>query len=264
MAYQHILYDVADGVATITLNHPETYNALTQAVLEECNVVLGQLNHDDTIRAVVLTGAGKGFCSGADLAAASADPNFDIARLLRTGLNVSVTQMRTLNKPVIGVINGVAAGAGASLALAADYRLASDKASFVFAAFVNIGVIPDAGLTYFLPRLVGVGKALELVLFADAKNRVDAQQALELGLVNRVVAHDDLLSEARALAVKLAQMPTKAIGWMKQTFYQAGEQSLAEALECEARLQGMAFRTRDCQEGVAAFLEKRPPVFKGN
>lgn len=264
MGYETILYEVADGVATITLNRPESYNALTLGALKEINRAFKNARSDRAVRAVVLTGAGKGFCSGADLAEVSANPDaFDIKEALRTGLNVLTVQIRALEKPVVCAINGVAAGAGASIPLAADYRIASEKAGFVFAAFVNIGLIPDAGLTHMLPQFVGVGKAMELVLFADAKNRVTAEEALKLGLVNRVVAHDDLLSETDVLATRLAQMPTKAIGLTKRALYRASNRSLVEALEYEAQLQGIAFDTEDLREGIAAFLDKRDPVFKG-
>ena len=263
MTDKTVLLEVIDGVATVTLNRPESYNALTRAMPDDINAVLDQCK-DKSIHAVVFTGAGKGFCSGADLAEISADlDNFDIGEMLRAGLNVLTTNLRTLEKPVICAINGVAAGAGASIALATDYRFGSEKASFVFAAFVNIGLIPDAGLTTLLPQLVGVGKALELALVADAKNRLRAEAALSLGIVNRVVAHDDLMTEAQAFAAQLAQMPTRAINMTKQAMYGAYRRSLAEALEYEAELQSSAFQTRDFREGVAAFIEKRAPKFVG-
>lgn len=266
MAYETILYEVKDGVGTITLNRPDTYNSLNLATLKELNQVFTkEISRDPSVRAVLLTGAGKGFSSGADLMEIQANfAQIDITEALRTGLNTIVTAMRTLEKPVLCAVNGVAAGAGGSLCLAADYRIASEKGAFVFAAFVNIGLIPDAGGTYLLQKLVGPAKAFELAMFADAKNRVNAEQAHELGIVNKVVAHDDLMQEAHALASKLATMPTKAIGMTKRAMYRAiSDVSLAEAMDYEAQLQGAAFHTYDFQEGVAAFIEKRDPVFKG-
>jgi 2-(1,2-epoxy-1,2-dihydrophenyl)acetyl-CoA isomerase len=261
---ENILVDVTEGVAEITLNRPESYNSLSLATLEDLKGALKQVSRDQAVRAIILTGAGRGFSSGSDLQELGAKlDEIDVAVVLRDGLNTIAVQMRSLEKPIVCAINGVAAGAGASLALAADYRIASEQASFVFAAFVNIGIIPDGGATYLLEQLIGPARALELALLADAENRLTAQSALEMGLVNRVVAHDDLQAEARSLAAKLAQMPTRAIGMTKRAIYRAAERSLGEALEYEAQLQRAAFRTRDFKEGVTAFLQKRQPVFTG-
>jgi 2-(1,2-epoxy-1,2-dihydrophenyl)acetyl-CoA isomerase len=263
MTYETLLYDVAEGVATITLNRPDSYNALSLKMLDELKGVFRQVERDKAVRAVVLTGAGKGFSTGADLGENGLDALVPVGDLLRNGLNVIVIQIRSLEKPVLCAVNGVAAGASVSLALACDLRIVSDRASFVFAAFVNIGIIPDAGSNWLLPQFVGLGKAMELTLFADGKNRVNAESALELGLVNRVVPHEALAAEAHALALRLTGMPTKAIGLTKRAMYRAAERSLAETLEHEAQLQTVAFQTKDFVEGVTAFLEKRPPVFTG-
>ncbi len=261
MSYEHILYDCTDEVATITINRPETYNSLSIGTIQE--LIKAMKTAGKEARAIILTGNGRGFSSGADLVELNANLDVDITATLRSGLNTLANTMRRVEKPIICALNGVAAGAGSSVPLAADYRIASENASFVFAAFVNIGLVPDGGGTYLLQQIVGPAKALELAMFADAKNRVNAQTALELGLVSKVVAPDELMPEAHRIAAKLASMPTKAIGMTKRAIYKAYERSLAESLEYEAQLQGVSFQTHDFKEGVSAFVEKRPPVFKG-
>ena len=264
MAYETILFEIEEGVATITLNRPEKYNALNVQMYGEIQDALKQCTRNQEIRAVIITGAGKAFSSGADLVELQSQlGTFDISDVLRQGLNRIVISIRELEKPVVAVINGVVAGAGGGLALACDMRIASDKASFVFAAFSSIGIIPDAGTTYFLPQLVGVSKALELSLFADGQNRVSAEEALTLGIVNRVIADEDLAQETQAIGSKLANMATKAVGLTKRAMLKASERSLADALETEAQLQSVTFKTQDFQEGVMAFIQKRPAEFKG-
>lgn len=265
MTYETILYAVSDAMATITLNRPDKYNALNHQMEQELIHVFKQIARDETIRCVILTGAGKGFCSGADLTAIDlTDANFDIGDHLRDGLNRVALAIRALELPVICAINGVAAGAGTGLALACDFRIASYDASFVFAAFVNIGLVPDTGITYFLPKLVGTSKALELALTADARNKVSAEYAHELGIVNHLAPHDDLMDEAHKLAGRLARMATTAVGLTKRAIYRADVQDLAASLETEAQLQTITFRTDDFKEGVTAFIEKRAPQFTGS
>ena len=264
MSYETIVFDITDGVAVITLNRPEKYNAFTQAMYKELLDAQKKVAKDPAVRAVVLTGAGKGFCTGQDLAEFnSPEREGTVGDHLRSTLNILVTNFRSLEKPIICAVNGVAAGAGASMAVACDLRIASDKGSFMFGAFLGVGLIPDAGGTYFLPQLIGVSRALELAMLTDGKNRLEADKALQWGLVNKVVPHDDLLTETMMVATKLAHMPTKAIGLAKRAIYKSAERSIADALEYEAQLQTVASNTYDHKEGVAAFLEKREPVYKG-
>jgi 2-(1,2-epoxy-1,2-dihydrophenyl)acetyl-CoA isomerase len=210
------------------------------------------------VRCVLLTGAGRGFCAGADLREQTPG-QISVGDLLRTRYNGIVLRMRTMEKPVIAAVNGVAAGAGCNLALAADLRVASDRASFI-EAFSRVGLIPDSGGTWLLPRLVGTGRALEMMFFADP---VDAAAAERLGLVNRVVSHDDLMPRALEWAARLAAGPTRAYGLIKRGVNQAVSVALADSLEYEAQLQEIASRTEDHREGVAAFLAKRPPAYSG-
>ncbi|MFN8375844.1 MAG: enoyl-CoA hydratase-related protein [Anaerolineae bacterium] len=263
MSFTTLLYEGSDSVVTITLNRPERYNALNETMTQELRQAFRMIAEDAAVRAVLLTGAGKGFCSGADLLELGEHPEVSVGDHLRHGLNLLIGEMQALEKPIVCAVNGAAAGAGGSLALACDFRVASDKASFVFAAFVNIGLIPDAGSTILLPQLVGVSRALELAVLADAQNRLGAQQAFDWGLVNRVVLHDSLMSEAHALTTRLSHMATRAVGAAKRAIYTAHSRTLAEAMEYEAQTQDLMAQTQDHREGVMAFIEKRPAQFKG-
>ncbi len=248
-----------EGVMTITLNRPEVLNAVNDLMLRELHEALRLAARDAAIRCVVLTGAGRGFCSGQDLRDRSGAATFSFSESLRSRYNPVILQIRTMERPVIAAVNGVAAGAGCSLALAADLRIASDRASFI-EVFARIGLVPDSGSTYFLPRLVGLGKALELAYTADP---VDAQEALRLGLVNRMVPHDDLPAQTALLAKRLASGPTRGYGLTKRAINHALHVPLEQALDYEAVLQEIAGRTADHREGVAAFLEKRQANFIG-
>jgi 2-(1,2-epoxy-1,2-dihydrophenyl)acetyl-CoA isomerase len=255
-----LLYSESDGVATISLNRPESFNALDETICFELQDVFGAIAEDMTIGAVVLTGEGRAFSAGQDLRSMEtdgADPAEFVKDVLRRRYAPLITGMRNLAKPIVGAINGVAAGAGMSLALATDIRIASDRSSFM-QAFSRVGLVPDAGSNYFLVQLVGLPRALELAWTA---RRVGAAEALEMGLVNRVVPHDELLGAARELAISLARGPAQAIALTKQAMTRATSADLAEILELEAELQARCIVTDDFQEGVAAFLEKREPRF---
>ncbi len=260
MTYTTILYEVHNGVLRITLNRPERLNALTDTMRHELIDAFTRAGTEDEARVVVLTGAGRGFCSGADLAAVleSGEP-VDFGQALRTTYNPLVIQMRSLPKPIIAAVNGVAAGAGMSLALACDLRIAAESASFI-QAFVKIGLVPDSGSTWLLPRLVGLTRAMELMV---SGRKVEAVEALEMGLVNRIVPDEELVGAVAKLAQEYASAPTRAIGLIKQAVDYALDHRLVEALEQEAELQAQAGKTADHVEGVAAFLEKRAAQFKG-
>jgi 2-(1,2-epoxy-1,2-dihydrophenyl)acetyl-CoA isomerase len=261
MTYTTILVDTQDFITTITLNRPEVLNAFNDRMAEELLAALKQAERDSATRCLVLTGAGRGFCAGQDLEVLRARPEGVSFRehLLRT-FNPIVMRLRTIEKPVIAQINGAAAGAGFGLALACDVRYMAEGAKFRF-AFSGIGLAPDSGTSFFLPRLIGYARAFEL---AATNMPVAARAALELGLVESVFPDQDLAAEVRAIAAKLAQGPTKAIGLLKRAMNKAFELSLVEALDYEAHLQEIAGQTADHREGVAAFLEKRPAKFTGS
>lgn len=263
MPTETILIDQDGGLLTITLNRPDKLNAVTDVMLAELNEAFKNAERDASVRAVLLTGAGRGFCAGQDLnIARDRKPDageFSFREHLTTTYNPLILRMRQLPKPIIGAINGVAAGAGMSMALACDFRIAAESASFL-QAFVKIGLIPDSGSTWLLPRLVGMTRALDLMATG---RKIDAQEALDWGMVNQVMPDADLMPAARKIAVELAAAPTKTIGYIKRALDFASTSTLAEALDNEADLQEIAGRTADHQEGIAAFLEKRPAHFTG-
>ena len=255
-----VLVAVEDGVMTVTMNRPDVLNALSPAMLEGLCDALAAAKADDAVRALVLTGAGRGFCAGADLGSdAMRTGRVDVTRMIREAYNPLVLAMRQCPKPIVGAVNGTAAGGGMSLALACDVVLAGESASFL-QAFSRIGLIPDCGSTWFLPRIVGDVRARAMMMMAE---KIPAQEALRHGLVWKVVADDALAAEARRCAVHLARMPTRAFELTKQALAQGAVNGLADQLEIEALLQGQAFRTEDFREGVAAFGEKRAPRFTG-
>jgi 2-(1,2-epoxy-1,2-dihydrophenyl)acetyl-CoA isomerase len=252
-------YEVAEAIATITLDRPDALNALTVGLKEELLAAFRSVARDRAVRAVVLTGAGRAFCAGQDLKERLQPDAAPLAVELRERYNPIILAMRSLDQPIVGAINGVAAGAGASLAFACDIRLAAEGASFVL-AFGRIGLVPDSGATWFLPRLVGPAKAAELALAGESLSAADAER---FGLVARVVPADDLAAEARSLAVRLAALAPRALASTKQALERSWSVGLEDALEEEAWRQGIAGAAADHAEGLAAFLEKRPPRFTG-
>jgi 2-(1,2-epoxy-1,2-dihydrophenyl)acetyl-CoA isomerase len=263
MAYEQILVERHGETTRITLNRPEKLNALTGVMSDETTHALEQARDDDEVRAVVVTGAGRGFCAGQDLTefeeAYRSGRRPDIEEHLAKTYHRLIPLIVEMPKPVIAGVNGVAAGAGLSLAAACDLRVASEEARFT-QAFVRVGLVPDSGGTWLLPRLVGPAKAMELSITGDV---VDAQEALRIGLVNRVVPADDLPDEVASVAARLASMPTVAIGETKALLQASGASTLQQALDAEARAQARMAQTDDHLEGVMAFAEKRDPKFQG-
>ena len=251
--------EVDDGIATITLDRPDALNALTVPLKEALLGAFRTVARDQSVRAVVLTGAGRAFCAGQDLKERLQPDAAPLAVELRERYNPIIRAMRALDRPIVGAINGVAAGAGASLAFACDVRIAAEGASFVL-AFGRIGLVPDNGATWFLPRLVGPAKAAELALLGETLSALDAER---FGLVVRVVPADALAAEARAMAVRLAGLAPQALALTKGALERSWSVTLDEALEDEALRQGVAGATADHAEGMTAFLEKRPPRFTG-
>jgi len=245
------------GVLTITLNRPEVLNAFNGAMHRAMQDAYKEAR-DGEVRAVVVTGAGRGFCVGQDLTEFQESAG-DIGHRLRSTYHRTIVGLRSLEKPVIAAVNGAAAGAGLSLALACDLRLAADSATFV-PAFINIGLVPDSGGSYFAARLLGYARALE---WLASGRRLTAAEAHAWGLVSEVVEADRLAERAAALAAELAAQPTRGIALTKRLLDYAQTATLEEQLEREAQLQAAATRTEDFREGVAAFLEKRPPEFRG-
>ncbi|MFZ5827645.1 MAG: enoyl-CoA hydratase-related protein [Bacillota bacterium] len=256
MSYETILYTVDAGVCTITLNRPDKLNAFNDAQHKEFIEALSKAEKDPAVRCVVITGAGRGFCAGQDLEAVGGKG--PISTIVRKYYNNWITKLRSMEKPVLAAVNGVAAGAGCSLALACDLIIMSEKASYV-QAFVKIGLVPDSGASYMLPRLIGYHKAMELALFGD---KVSAQDALSLGLCNRVVPEAEFSDMVNTWAQRLAKGP-RSMGWIKRQFTRGLERPLSEILELEAYMQEAAGNSEDAREGIAAFIEKREAKFTG-
>ena len=261
MTYRSFIYEVDDGIATVRLNDPDKLNALTFQTYEELERLTEELAHDDTVKVLVLTGSGKGFCSGGSvdgiiekLLQMKSDSLYTFTRMT---CNV-VKNMRNLKKPIIAAVNGIAAGAGAMLALASDIRILSDKAKFSF-LFVKVGLAgADMGALYLLPRIVGQGKAAELLFLGDS---IDAQEAYRIGLANRVAPQEKLMEEVYGIARRLKDGPLYALGVTKELLNSEAHMNLETALETEATVQAKCMEMPDFHEGYRAFMEKRKPIF---
>ncbi|MFB7591240.1 enoyl-CoA hydratase/isomerase family protein [Streptomyces sp. NPDC056169] len=257
-----VLHAVENGVSWITLNRPEAMNAVTWDQRERIIDLLAEASADPEVRAVVVTATGRGFCAGADLRGAPATGERvagDVARMIRLGAQRFIGAVMDCEKPVIAAVNGTAAGIGAHLAFACDLVLAADSARFI-EVFVRRGLVPDGGGAYLLPRLIGPQRAKELMFFGDA---VPAAEAKELGLVNRVVPAEDLEKTAREWAERLAQGPTRALALTKQLVNASLDTDRATAFATEATAQELNMTTRDAQEGVASFVERREARYEG-
>jgi 2-(1,2-epoxy-1,2-dihydrophenyl)acetyl-CoA isomerase len=263
MTYECLLYEVKDGIATLTLNRPDRLNALGGSLRDDLHDALTRSAADPDVRVMIITGAGKGFCAGGDVKAMQEAKEGKRERPLiekiAPGRDRTLLAMRDAPQPIIAAINGAAAGAGMNLALGCDIRIASTAARFS-QAFVKRGLHPDWGGTYFLPRVVGMAKAAEMIFTGEI---IDAAEALRLGIVSRVVAPEELMSTTLALARRIAAGPPVAIRLAKHSLYANAERDLRSALETETFAQNICFETEDAREGIRAFIDKRDPVFRG-
>ncbi len=264
MSFETILYEEAEGVATVTLNRPDRLNAVTAVMLAELKEAIADAAVNSDIRCLLLTGAGRAFCAGQDLSdrtisAGAGSERPDLSRSLSEGYNPFILSLIELEMPTICAVNGVAAGAGANMALACDIVLAARSAKFL-QAFAKIGLIPDSGGSYFLPRMLGLPRARALAMLAEP---ISAAQAEEWGLIWKAVDDDTILLEATTMARKLARAPTLGLVLTKKAMLASYDNSLAEQLALEAEYQGQAGLSDDYAEGISAFMEKRDPVFKG-
>ncbi len=260
MTYETINFELVDGVARLTFNRPESLNAFNNTMIFESLDAISRVHNDPAARCMVISGSGRGFSAGQDLKdVQSREESFSIGEHLRQGYNRLVMEMVQLEKPIIAAINGVTAGAGCGIALAADIRIASHRASFIL-SFSRVGLIPDSGLTWTLTRLIGYARAYEMAITAE---RISAEKALAWGLVNDVVPSEQLMDVVSAWSRSLATGPTLAFGLTKRAMTGAASLDLRESLEYEANIQDIAGRSHDFSEGVDAFIEKREPKYQG-
>jgi len=255
----YIRYEVINGVALITLNRPDKFNSFVRQMAFDLQARLDECEANSEVRAIYLTGEGKAFCAGQDLAEAIAPQQTELNKIVEEHYNPIIERLRNIEKPIVCGVNGVAAGAGANLALACDITIAGNSVAFI-QAFSKIGLIPDSGGTYYLPRLIGMQKATALMFLGD---KVMAEEAEKMGMIYKAVADEELQEVALGIAQKLAKMPTKGIGLTKRLLNQSFNNSLTEQLALENIIQTEAGQTYDYKEGVNAFLEKRKPEFKG-
>ncbi|MCZ8535911.1 enoyl-CoA hydratase-related protein [Paenisporosarcina quisquiliarum] len=255
--FETIRYDVKDGIAWLYLNRPDSLNAFVAQMNREVKEAFKAASNDEQVRCIVITGEGRAFCSGQDLS--EVDEKMDHGQVLRDHYGPMIKQIRQCEKPIIAAVNGVAAGAGFSLALACDFRLVSERASFIN-AFIHVGLIPDSGNLYYLTRLVGEAKALELSILGE---KVKAEDALNMGLATQLISAESWEEDVSAFAKRIASLPTKAIGLIKRYLKAVSENSFEDYLEHEAQGQRIAGLTNDHREGVKSFMEKRKPVFSG-
>ena len=262
MEYRHILFEVTDGVAKITLNRPDVLNSFNRAMAHEVQDALNHLQKDRQIRSALLTGCGRAFCAGQDLSEVvdkDGTPTCDIGDIVRESYNPIIRSIRHTEKPFVCAVNGVAAGAGANVALACDIVIAAKEASFI-QAFSKIGLIPDSAGTFLLPRLVGLAQASALAMLGE---KISAERAWELGMIYKVCQGAALIEETTALAKTLAALPTRGLGLIKRALNQSVVNDLDTQLKLEEELQREAGKTSDYREGVTAFMSKRAPKFQG-